>query len=172
MEQPDRIINEIHNLAELQGKKDTILDSVKNTNLTSKDINDIVQKFPSYMDKCNYLKTLSEKFVNRAADSSSRANDIIDIVSELKNYVESSKLESCKNGAIIKQKLLSDLQTIQNASHFIIRPQQEGDYEQYSYVEEPIIPRGGKRNKKKRTIAAKRKNKRSKNRYTYKRKSK
>jgi len=150
MSQSDIIIQGIHDLSELQGKRNVILENVKRTNVQAKDIDDVVGKLPSYVDKCSYLKALSEKFINRAAESSSRANDIVELVTEMKRYIESARLETCKNGNVIKQRLLNDLQTIQNASYFIVRPDQRGDYEQYSYTESPIIPQGGKRNRTRR----------------------
>jgi hypothetical protein len=139
MTESDAIIQGIQNLSNLQGKNTTILENVTKTNRQSKDINDVVIKLPSYIDKCNYVKTLSEKFINRAADSSNRANDIVELIGEMKQYIGSAKLESCKGGSSIKQRILSDLQTIQNASYFIVRPEQRGDYEQYSYVDSPIV---------------------------------
>lgn len=152
MEESDIIISGINNLSELQGRKNILLENVKTTNDKTIDIERMVNKFPSYVDKCNYLKSLSEKFVNRAAEASDKANDIVEIVSEMKNYVETSGLDQCRNGNSIKQKFLKDLQIIQNSAYMIVRPEQHRDYEQYSFSEGPIVAQGGKRKKTRKNL--------------------
>lgn len=158
----DPIISGIYNLAELQGRKDGLFQNIKTTNVQSHDIKNVVDKIPSYLDKCAYLKTISEKFVNRAANSSSHANDIIREINAIKEYINASNIRTCKNGEKIIQELLYSLNRVERASNFILHPETEET--------SVLLRRGGKLKRTRKNLQRKKhhkihkKNRKTKNR--------
>ena len=125
MSRQGRIIQGIQDLGELQGRKEMLSEQ-------SERIQDIKRDIPSYIDKCEYIKNISQ-------EKSERATKIKELVSKVKTYIESSR---DLTGAT-KQNMLVYLQSIQDDAEFIIFPE-----EQYSKIEPglQIMERfGGKR---------------------------
>lgn len=112
MSQQGRIIQGIQNLGELQGRKEMLLEQSEN-------IQDIRTDIPSYIDKCEYIKNISQ-------EKSERAIKIKELVSKVKTYIDTAR---DLTGAT-KQNLLVYLQSIQDDAEFIIFPE-----EQYTRME-------------------------------------